>query len=85
MSDREQAFQRDDQGVVLKSMLAKMKQMIESAEGETSDERLANWLGFAIAAANLGEDRSKAACEKALASQDRISELLRRAEATKRH
>lgn len=83
MTDQERAFQRDDQGVVLQAMLSKVKLMIESAEGETPDDRLANWLGFAIAAADLGPERSRAACDAALASQGRIAELLRRAGATK--
>ena len=81
MSD--QAFERDDEGVVLQAMLPKVRQMIESAEGSTTDEKLGNWIGFAIASVNLGPERSRAACDEALKAQDRIRTLLRRAEATK--
>ena len=81
MSD--QAFERDDQGVVLQAMLPKVRQMIESTEGSSTDEKLANWIGFAIAAADLGPERSRAACDEALREQPRIAELLRRAAAVK--
>ena len=84
MSENEQAFQRDDQGVVLKSMLSSLRKMLDASEGATEDDRLANWLGFAIAAADLGPDRSEAACDAALAAQARIKVLLERADATKK-
>ena len=76
-------FERDDQGVALRSLLASMEKMIDQAEGATPDERLANWLGFAIAAADLGPERSRSACDEALKAQDRIRTLLRRAGATR--
>ena len=76
-------FERDDQGVALKGLLASMEKMLERAEGSTPDKRLANWLGLAIAAADLGAERSRAACDEALNAQDRIRTLLRRAEATR--
>ena len=57
---------RDDQGVVLKQLLPRMKKMLDSAEGDTPDARLADWLGLAIAAAGLGPERSKAAFDAAL-------------------
>ena len=81
MSD--QAFERDDQGVVLQALLPKVRQMIEKSEGTTTDKKLANWLGFAIASVNLGPERSRAACDEALREQPRIAELLRRAAAVK--
>ena len=54
-----------------------------TAEGDTPDARLAHWLGFAIAAADLGPERSAAAFERAQEGQGRIQELLRRATATR--
>ena len=54
MSD--QAFERDDEGVVLQAMLTKVRLMVESADGNTTDEKLANWLGFAIASVELGPE-----------------------------
>ena len=85
MSDGEQAFERDDDGVVLQGMLSRVRKMIESAQGSTTDEKLANWLGFAIASVDLGPERSRAACEAALRNQPRIAELLRRAGGVQRH
>lgn len=76
---------RDDQGVVLKQLLPRMKKMLDSAEGDTPDARLADWLGLAIAAAGLGPERSKAAFDAALGSQERIQELLQHADATRKH
>ena len=76
---------RDDQGVVLKQLLPRMKKMLDSAEGDTPDARLADWLGLAIAAVGLGPERSKAAFDAALGSQERIQELLQHADATRKH
>ena len=76
---------RDDQGVVLQGMLEKLSRMIEAAEGDTIDERLATMLAFIVAAGDLGPERSQAAFVRALAEQTRIRELLDRARTTPRH
>ena len=85
MSDEKKEFDRDDQGVALQGMLTRTRKMIESAEGATLDAQLANWLSFVIAAADLGPERSRAACEQALKAHGRIQELLGRAGTTPRH
>ena len=85
MSDGKQAFERDHDGVALRAVLQNVRKMIQSAEGSTTDEKLANWLGFAIASVDLGPERSRAACDAALRGQPRIAELLRRAGAVQRH
>ena len=84
MSD-EQAFERDHDGVALQALLSSVRKQIESAEGRSTDEKLANWIGFAIASVNLGPERSRTACDAALSEQPRIAELLRRAGAVQRH
>ena len=81
----EQAFERDHDGVVLRAVLPGLRKQIEAAEGSTTADKLANFIGFAIASVDLGPERSRAACDAALREQPRIAELLRRADAVQRH
>ena len=73
MSDGEQAFERDHDGVALRAVLPNLRKMIESAEGSTTDEKLANWLGFAIASVDLGPEavEGRVRCGTARSAADR--------------